>query len=129
MKVRNEQQTFGRGSIEFVETLNPKILAYIRRHADNRILVVANLAGTSQPAELLLGRYSGSLPIEMLGGIPFRRIGATPYSLSFPPYGFYWFALTARAKRDVPPMYRDVIGTPATSGPPGVAAFECAASR
>ena len=122
MKVRNEQQTFGRGTIEFVETRNSRILAYIRRHGESRILVVANLAGTSQSVELLLGRYSGSLPIEMLGGIPFRRIGATPYSLSFAPYGFYWFALTARAKRDVPPMYRDNVGTSTTSGPPGVAA-------
>ena len=128
MKVRNEQQAFGRGTIEFVETRNSKILGYIRRHGESRILVVANLAGTSQSVELLLGRYSGSLPIEMLGGIPFRRIGATPYSLSFAPYGFYWFALTARAERDVPPMYGDGIGTPATSGPPGVAAFECASS-
>jgi maltose alpha-D-glucosyltransferase/alpha-amylase len=124
IKVRNEQQAFGRGSIEFVETRHSQILAYIRRHGENRILVVANLAGTSQSVELPLGRYSGSLPIEMLGGIPFRRIGAAPYYLSFAPYGFYWFALTTRAKRDVPPMYRGNAATAATSGPPGVAASD-----
>ena len=117
MQVRNEQQAFGRGTTEFVESWNSKILAYVRHHGSDRILVVANLAGRSQSVELPLGRYSGFLPVEMLGGIPFRRIGSRPYSLSFAAYGFYWFALKARVTRDVPAIYGGRDGTSAVSGP------------
>lgn len=126
ISVRNEQHTFGRGTIEFIEARNQKILVYIRRYGDSRILVVANVSASAQSVELLLGRFAGAQPIEMLGGTAFRQIGARPYSLSLAPYGFYWFALNPGTKRDVPPRYREsTLGVGRRLGegaPPGLAA-------
>ena len=35
---------FGRGSIEFLEPANRKVLAYLRRYRDDQFLCVANLS-------------------------------------------------------------------------------------
>jgi maltose alpha-D-glucosyltransferase/alpha-amylase len=101
--VRQRHQAFGRGTIEFLEPLNQSILAYIRRHADERILTVANLSGKAQSVDFLLSLYAGTQPVELLGGTRFRRIGAGPYSLALGPYGFYWLLLSRRAVRPMPP--------------------------
>jgi maltose alpha-D-glucosyltransferase/alpha-amylase len=31
--------------------------------------------------------------MEMLGRVPFPRVGALPYFVTLGPYGFYWFEL------------------------------------
>src|SRR5437588_2958944 len=41
--LRKRHQAFGRGSIEFLHPENRKILAFVRQHEDERILVIANL--------------------------------------------------------------------------------------
>jgi len=97
--VLSKDQTFGRGRIEFLEPRNQKVLAYVRRYGDERILVVANVSGKAQSVELLLGLYAGAQPVEMLGGTSFRRIGGGSYSLALPPYGFYWFTLSRQVMR------------------------------
>ncbi len=86
-------QVFGRGSIEFFEPANRKILAYMRRGQDEQILCVANLSRFAQPFELDLSAYAGLTPIEMLGYVEFPKITAAPYSLTLGPYGFLWFEL------------------------------------
>ena len=50
-----------------------------------------NLA--SRTAELPLQRWEGKAPIELLGRVPFPRIGELPYFVTLAPYGFYWFEL------------------------------------
>ena len=50
--------------------------------ADERILVVANLARTVQPVELDLSGFEGLTPVEMLGRTEFPRIGEPPYFLT-----------------------------------------------
>jgi len=40
-----------------------------------------------------LRRYEGVVPVEMLGGMHFPRIGELPYLLTLPGHGFYWFTL------------------------------------
>ena len=47
----------------------------------------------AQPAELPLQRWEGKAPIELLGRVPFPRIGELPYFVTLAPYGFYWFEL------------------------------------
>jgi maltose alpha-D-glucosyltransferase/alpha-amylase len=44
--------------------------------------------------ELPLGRFEGRQPIELLGRVPFPRIGQLPYLLTLAPYGFLWFDLS-----------------------------------
>jgi maltose alpha-D-glucosyltransferase/alpha-amylase len=33
------------------------------------------------------------VPVELLGGVQFPRIGELPYLLALGAYGFYWFRL------------------------------------
>ena len=93
IRVRRQHPTFGRGSIEFLHPKNRKVLAFIRKHEGEDILVVANLARSVQPVELDLFAYNGFTPVEMLGLTEFPRIGDLPYFLTPGPYSFYWFQL------------------------------------
>jgi len=119
--VRGQHPAFGRGTIEYLEPRNQTVVAYVRRHGDKRILVVANLSGKAQSVDFLLSPYAGTQPVELLGGTSFQRIGAGPYSLG--PYGFYWFLLSHRAVRPTPPYEtgaRTVSHTEATVATTGV---------
>ncbi|HET8995072.1 MAG TPA: putative maltokinase, partial [Acetobacteraceae bacterium] len=71
--------------------------AYLREHDGRAILCVANLARTPQAVELELGELQGRIPVELDGGTIFPPIGALPYLLTLPPYGFYWFSLEEEA--------------------------------
>jgi maltose alpha-D-glucosyltransferase / alpha-amylase len=91
--VRKRYPLFGRGETRFLAPANGKVLAYIRHHEGQNVLVVNNLARSSQPVELDLSEYAGAVPIEMLGETPFPPIGEQPYFLTLAPHGFYWFRL------------------------------------
>ena len=69
------------------------MLAFVREHEDERILVVANLSRYAQAVQLDLADMQGVTPIEMFGRTPFPQIGATPYLVTLSPYAFYWFLL------------------------------------
>jgi maltose alpha-D-glucosyltransferase/alpha-amylase len=86
---------FGRGSMEFLETGNKKVLAYVRRHAEDIVLCVANFSRSSQPAQLDLRAFEGYTPVEAFGYTEFPRILAQPYFITVGTYGFYWFELRA----------------------------------
>ena len=90
---RRTSLAFGRGSIEFLRPRNPRVLAYLRRHARETLLIVANLASSPQPVDLDLRGLAGATPVEMLGRTRFPEIGTEPYFLSLGPHGFYWFRL------------------------------------
>jgi maltose alpha-D-glucosyltransferase/alpha-amylase len=96
---RKRSVAFGRGDIEFLRPRNQSVLAFLRRHADETLLIVANLSGRTQPIELPLGTYDGAVPVEMLGGARFPPIGRAPYFLSVGPYDFYWFTLERGERR------------------------------
>ncbi len=86
-------RVFGRGSLEFLDPENRKVLAYIRKLGDDKILCVANLSRFGQPVELDLSSLAGLTPVEMLGYTEFPVIGRAPYRLTLGPYGFFWFEL------------------------------------
>ncbi len=91
-------QVFGRGSLKFLHPENRKILAYLRElkredGSEERVLCVANLSRFAQPVSLDLSEYKGSIPVEMLGYVPFPPIDETPYALTVAPYSFLWFEL------------------------------------
>ena len=93
IKLRRLFKVFGRGTIELLTPSNPKIVAYVRRYDDERVLCVANLSRFAQPVSLDLASLAGVTPIEMLGYVEFPKIGESPYCLSLGPYGFFWFEL------------------------------------
>jgi maltose alpha-D-glucosyltransferase/alpha-amylase len=90
---RRATQVFSRGSIEFLQPANHRVLAYLREFNGEEILVVNNLSRTAQPVELDLRRYKGRLPIEMFGKTLFPKIGDLPYLLTLGAHQFYWFRL------------------------------------
>src|SRR5262252_4995121 len=58
---------FGRGTLEFLDPSNRKVLAYLRRDGDQQVLCVANLSRFAQPVDLDLRDLDGVTPVEMLG--------------------------------------------------------------
>ncbi|MBV8700849.1 MAG: maltose alpha-D-glucosyltransferase [Bradyrhizobium sp.] len=101
--VRKSTLAFGRGSMTFIRPANRSVLAYVREHDGEIILCVANLSRSAQATELNLSRFSGRVPIEMLGRTRFPAIGELPYMITLAPYGFYWFQLKERDKSEPAP--------------------------
>jgi maltose alpha-D-glucosyltransferase/alpha-amylase len=87
---------FGRGSLEFLEPENRKVVAHLRQYQDDLILCVANLSRFAQPVALELSRLAGLTPVEMLGYTAFPPIDHEPYRLTLGAYGYYWFELQRR---------------------------------
>jgi maltose alpha-D-glucosyltransferase/alpha-amylase len=93
IQTRNAFRVFSRGSIEFLNPSNHRVLAYVRCLGEEKVLVVNNLASSAQAVELNLQEYKKHIPIEMFGRNLFPRIGDMPYLLTLGPYQFYWFRL------------------------------------
>jgi maltose alpha-D-glucosyltransferase/alpha-amylase len=91
--LRKEFPSFGRGAIEFLQPENQKILAFVRRHQEETILIAANLSRFVQFVELDLAAYKGMTPVELFGHTRFPSIGDLPYLLTLGPHSFYWFKL------------------------------------
>jgi maltose alpha-D-glucosyltransferase/alpha-amylase len=93
IRVRKRFKAFGRGTLEFLNADNRRVLAYIRAYEDEVLLCVVNLSRFVQPAELDLSAYDGWQPIEMIGETAFPFIGELPYFVTLGPHSFYWFRL------------------------------------
>jgi maltose alpha-D-glucosyltransferase/alpha-amylase len=93
IQTRNAFRVFSRGSIEFLNPSNHRVLAYVRCLGEEKVLVVNNLSSSAQAVELNLQAYKKHIPIEMFGRNLFPRIGDLPYLLTLGPYQFYWFRL------------------------------------
>ncbi len=91
--LRKKHRALARGSIEFLQAENRKVLAFVRKHEEETILVIANLSRFTQYAELDMSAYKGSTPVELFGWTEFPRIGELPYFLTLGPHAFYWFSL------------------------------------
>jgi maltose alpha-D-glucosyltransferase/alpha-amylase len=99
--LRKRYKAFGRGSLEFLHPSNRKVLAFLRRYGDERILVVANLSRFVQYVELDLAKYRDMLAVELFGGTDFPTIGELPYLLTLSPHAFYWFALVPARREEI----------------------------
>lgn len=93
VQLRNSTRVFSRGTIQFLNPSNHRVLAYIRQFGGETVLVVNNLSSSAQAVELDVQRYKGYVPIEMFGRNLFPRFGNLPYLLTLGPYQFYWFRL------------------------------------
>jgi maltose alpha-D-glucosyltransferase/alpha-amylase len=93
--LRKRHPAFSRGTIEFLAPDNYRVLAFVRRTAEETLLVVANLSRFSQYAELDLAAHAGLTPVEMFGRSPFPKVGTGCYGLTLGPHSFLWFSLVA----------------------------------
>jgi maltose alpha-D-glucosyltransferase/alpha-amylase len=96
ISLRKQYQAFGRGSIEFLDPDNRKVIAFLRAHDGERILIVANLSRFVQYVEIDLSEYAGRTPVELFGRTPFPAIGKRPYVLTLGPHSFYYFELVEK---------------------------------
>ena len=96
IEVRKRHPVFGLGDFTELGSSNPSVLAYVREFGDDKVLCVANLSRFAQPVELDLRRFEGCVPVELLGGVHFPRVGELPYLLTLAGYGHYWFGLTGQ---------------------------------
>jgi len=99
MAIRKRFKAFGRGNIKFIESPNPKILAFTRTYEDEVVLVVTNLSRFAQPAKLELDEYKGYQPVEVINNNSFPRIKEEPYLFTMGPYAYFWFVLKKVADR------------------------------
>src|SRR5580765_2725049 len=93
--LRKRHKAFGRGTLEFVQPSNRKILAFLRSYENETILIVANLSRFVQYVELDLSRFVDATPVELFGQTEFPPIGDLPYFITLGPHSFYWFKLEA----------------------------------
>ena len=111
--LRKRFKAFGRGSLEFLQPKNRKILTFLRRYQDEAILVVANLSHAAQQTQLDLSEFQGRVPVELFGRAEFAPITDGHYSFTLGPHAFYWFSLEPeRAERlHLRALPREDIGT------------------
>ncbi|HEV2846567.1 MAG TPA: maltose alpha-D-glucosyltransferase, partial [Thermoanaerobaculia bacterium] len=107
--LRKRHPAFSRGTLEFLHPENHRVLAFVRRHEEETLLVVANLSRFAQHAELDLAAFAGLTPVELFGRSPFPKIAGTGcYGITLSPHGFLWFSLVqepsqfGRTQRGVP---------------------------
>jgi maltose alpha-D-glucosyltransferase/alpha-amylase len=91
--LRKRFKAFGRGSLEFLQPKNRKVLAFLRRYQDENILVVANLSHAAQQTQLDLAEFQGRVPVELFGRTEFAPISDGQYYFTLGPYVFYWLSL------------------------------------
>ena len=103
--LRQQSRALGHGTVEILHPSNPKVLAFIRRLDEARVLVVANLSRFAQYVELDLASLEGHVPVELFGQGDFPRIGKTPYLLTLGPHAFLLvFHPAARAQSGSKPQ-------------------------
>ena len=95
-RVRRRHPAFGRGTTEFLECGNRRALAFVRRHADEALVVVANLAASPQLVSIQLpSSAAGRTAIEIIDGVAFPTVGPAPYTMTLAPYACHWLQLAA----------------------------------
>jgi maltose alpha-D-glucosyltransferase/alpha-amylase len=93
IRVRQRYPVFALGSLRFVNPSNRRVMAFVREHEGQSVLVVCNLARSAEPAELDLTEWTGATPVELISGSVFPAVTERPYQLSMGPYMFLWFRL------------------------------------
>jgi maltose alpha-D-glucosyltransferase/alpha-amylase len=86
-------KAFGRGTMEFLQPENHKILVFLRRYKEEKILVIANLSHLGQQTQLDLKEFNGYRLINLFGPVEFTPITESKYPFTLSPYAFYWFSL------------------------------------
>ncbi|MEF8939799.1 MAG: maltose alpha-D-glucosyltransferase [Salinivenus sp.] len=96
---QQHKKIFGRGSFELLPVENQSILAFLREHDGEQILVVTNLSRFVQSVELPAREdLEGLVPVELFGQSALPVMGADDYHLTIGPHHFYWFKLVPEAE-------------------------------
>jgi maltose alpha-D-glucosyltransferase/alpha-amylase len=88
ISIRKRFKAFGRGSLEFILSHNPKVLIFVRKYQEDYVLVVANMSRFYQVAQPNLSAYVGYIPEEIFSQNRFPVIRETPYVLTLGPHSY-----------------------------------------
>ena len=84
IQVRKQHHAFGRGTMEWIETGNLAMAAYIRSYEDEGLLILNNLSDSQQT--ITLPSLHSAEPTDLLTG---NVLQLNP-SLTLPPYSHFW---------------------------------------
>ena len=90
---RKNYSVFGRGSITWLKPDNGRILAFVREHGNETVLVVVNLSRHPQAVQLDLSAYEGAGVREVFGRTHFNEVGRDLYQITIAGHGYYWLEL------------------------------------
>jgi maltose alpha-D-glucosyltransferase/alpha-amylase len=93
LRIRKQHVAFGRGGLCLLSPESLAVLAYVREHREESILVVNNLASTLQETVLDLSDYAGRELVDLLTGKVLVPAVPTSYSLQLEGYGYRWLEL------------------------------------
>jgi maltose alpha-D-glucosyltransferase/alpha-amylase len=93
LELRRAHPAFAHGDLTFVNTANPAVLAFIRQHENETLLIVSNFAGNAQAATLDLTDYVGRMPVTLAGGSHFPPVTEGAYPMTLGKYDYYWMRL------------------------------------
>ncbi len=86
-------KSLNRGTIEFLQVSNPKVLIFIRRFEDETMLTVINLSRNAQAVMIDLSRFEGFIPEEVFSMNRFPKIRKVPYMVALGSFGYFWLNL------------------------------------
>jgi maltose alpha-D-glucosyltransferase / alpha-amylase len=86
-------KSLSRGTIEFLQVSNPKVLIFIRQFEDETMLSVINLSRNAQAVTIDLSRFDGFIPEEVFSMNRFPKIRKIPYMVALGSYGYFWLKL------------------------------------
>jgi maltose alpha-D-glucosyltransferase/alpha-amylase len=100
-------KSLSRGSIEFLQVSNPKVLIFTRSHEDETMLAVINLSRNAQAVMVDLSKYEGCIPEEVFSLNRFPKIRQTPYMVALGSYGYFWLRMVRESGEEDSRHYLD----------------------
>ena len=100
--LRKQYKAFGRGTLEFFPLRNPKVLALMRTHEEEKILVFINLSRFSQVVEISSPAFFGHVPEDIFSRNRFPVIKDTPYVLILGPYNYHLLLMSKAQEAEAP---------------------------
>ncbi len=93
LRIRRQHPAFGRGDLRLLAPDNPAILAYLRAHSTETLLIVNNLSSEPQALSLALSGYQGRQLVDLFGGENLAVPSSDALHLHVAGCGFHWFKL------------------------------------
>jgi maltose alpha-D-glucosyltransferase / alpha-amylase len=103
LAMRKRLHVFGRGEMKFIESSNAKVLCFLRKSENHRIIVVANLSQFSQAATLRFDDFRDCDITEVFSQNRFPPVEGKEYAITLGPYGYFWFQVDDSEKKDAGP--------------------------
>jgi maltose alpha-D-glucosyltransferase/alpha-amylase len=93
MAVRKTVSAFGRGKLQLLAPAGNAILAYLRTHGAETVLVVNNLSDQTQAVDLDLAAFVGARPVDLFTEQALSAVTDAPYHLRMLRYGYRWLRI------------------------------------